>query len=699
MMGVAPAVCVIAIMCADITGEGRYRQARSAETQGRYTQALEGYAHVAEGAGPLALYAQARAAACLAAEGETDRAIAAYTTLIEQAEDGPWIRMATAELALLFQEHQKASDAAPYFDQILDVPHQPWWYDRYVWRAHENAFDLPGDHNQSAIFFETIVETSIYKAKRVDASRVLADSNADRHRLLGVVGLIRAGAKTEARRRLDAMAKEGAGDSAFAPRVAFLKSLLNVNAATPLPEAGVLEPLDEAPWVRQALAHLVNAYGAQGAFEPAKALCDVLVAVCPDAPEAGEALWRYAQWARKKGHPQKAFDAYMELAVIAPGHRYADDALLHAAELEGDLDGNEKALALLKQLAETYPTRRLAPKAWITVARLHKQGNNDDAMVSALKQAADGPLGQYYVHRAGQRLHEMHLDGPSSTPKVLLAGDETLIRPQPWPARTSGALPEQILNDVRYQRLQFFGENGFEEGEWEALHLLAGDADSLWDGLLHRVLAETGLAHTASQHLAQVQSRPAAEARRAENLRVHYPRVHWASVQRLGKEAGVDPYLILAVGRQESTFRPNLTSHAGARGLMQIMPATAKWMAEVDPDISKEDADRYHDPIASLRLGAFYLRRMLDTWDGNVVYALASYNGGPGNTRKWVKTHGSKSLESFVESIPYSETQDFVKRVLGNYAAYYSLYPAHSASPAMAQSQEKPAPSRQEPTI
>jgi len=91
-------------------------------------------------------------------------------------------------------------------------------------------------------------------------------------------------------------------------------------------------------------------------------------------------------------------------------------------------------------------------------------------------------------------------------------------------------------------------------------------------------------------------------------------------------------------------------------------------------------ADDLEDPVHSLRLGARYLKRMLERWDGNVVYALASYNAGPGNCSKWKKNKGNVPLETFIESIPFDETRDYVKMVLANYAAYRSLYDASSGS-------------------
>jgi soluble lytic murein transglycosylase len=159
-----------------------------------------------------------------------------------------------------------------------------------------------------------------------------------------------------------------------------------------------------------------------------------------------------------------------------------------------------------------------------------------------------------------------------------------------------------------------------------------------------------------------------------ERLRIRYPRPYWEYVSALSEELDLDPYLILSIARQESTYRPGLTSHAGAKGVMQLMPRTAKWLGETDKLVSRNASRRLHEPRHSLRMGAVYFRRMLDRSDGNVAYALASYNAGPGNFDKWRKRSPNQSIEEFVEAIPFNETRSYVKRILAHYATYKSIY-------------------------
>ena len=93
--------------------------------------------------------------------------------------------------------------------------------------------------------------------------------------------------------------------------------------------------------------------------------------------------------------------------------------------------------------------------------------------------------------------------------------------------------------------------------------------------------------------------------------RLLYPRVYWPLVQEVAAETGLDPYLLLAVAKQESTFRARIQSTAGATGVMQLMPATAQWLGEVESGIGAKEASDLYSARNSLRLGAYYLQRLL----------------------------------------------------------------------------------------
>lgn len=140
------------------------------------------------------------------------------------------------------------------------------------------------------------------------------------------------------------------------------------------------------------------------------------------------------------------------------------------------------------------------------------------------------------------------------------------------------------------------------------------------------------------------------------------------------KLASVDKAAVYAVARQESRFRADAISSAGARGLMQLMPATAKETAgKVGLEYSSNRLTS--DPAYNALLGSTYLAAQLDRFDGSLVLAAAAYNAGGGNAAKWVAAYGDPRSDKvdpvvWVELIPFEETRTYVKRVLGNYVVY-----------------------------
>ena len=137
----------------------------------------------------------------------------------------------------------------------------------------------------------------------------------------------------------------------------------------------------------------------------------------------------------------------------------------------------------------------------------------------------------------------------------------------------------------------------------------------------------------------------------------------------------VEPALMHAVIRQESAFDTKAISRAGARGLMQLMPATAKAVAR-RLKIQHSKQRLVSDPVHNLRLGSAYLDQLRDTYDGSLILTLAAYNAGPGNVKRWVRLNGDprdfSTLDAidWIESIPAPETRNYVQRVLENMTIY-----------------------------
>jgi soluble lytic murein transglycosylase-like protein len=173
----------------------------------------------------------------------------------------------------------------------------------------------------------------------------------------------------------------------------------------------------------------------------------------------------------------------------------------------------------------------------------------------------------------------------------------------------------------------------------------------------------------------------------------NYPIPHW--VYSLPEDA--DKALILAIAKTESRFKPFAESHRGAIGLMQLMPATAKYMVGKKPDflelvsmnsdVSSIDSNGdaytpknpfdFKDPFVSLAIGTQYIHYLQDKKyiGDNLVYTLAAYNAGPSNLLEWKRRFGTRSEEAFIKAIPFKETRNYVRKVMKDYNHYKTLLP------------------------
>ncbi|MBE9192607.1 transglycosylase SLT domain-containing protein [Gloeocapsopsis crepidinum LEGE 06123] len=149
-----------------------------------------------------------------------------------------------------------------------------------------------------------------------------------------------------------------------------------------------------------------------------------------------------------------------------------------------------------------------------------------------------------------------------------------------------------------------------------------------------------------------------------------YPFPFFEEITTWSQKRQLNPFLVTALIRQESRFEPKIRSVAGAVGLMQVMPSTGEWIAQ------KIDLKEYNkeNPQDNMRLGTWYLDHTHEQYDNNSMLAIASYNAGPGNVSKWLRTLNTRDPDEFVEAIPFEETRGYVRQVFGNYWNYLRLY-------------------------
>lgn len=152
-----------------------------------------------------------------------------------------------------------------------------------------------------------------------------------------------------------------------------------------------------------------------------------------------------------------------------------------------------------------------------------------------------------------------------------------------------------------------------------------------------------------------------------------YPRPYWGDIQLFSKEKQMDPYLVIALIRQESAFNPKAKSSANAMGLMQMIPPVAELEA-TKANISNFQIDSLYSPTMALRLGVQHLRSLIDRFQDSWVPSIGSYNAGFEPMDKWLKVYQSEYPAAFIERISYTETRNYVKSILRNYINYQRIY-------------------------
>ena len=156
-----------------------------------------------------------------------------------------------------------------------------------------------------------------------------------------------------------------------------------------------------------------------------------------------------------------------------------------------------------------------------------------------------------------------------------------------------------------------------------------------------------------------------------ENL---FPRPYWEDLKKHSLLNQLDPFLVASLIRQESEFNPAAYSRANAMGLMQLLPTVGKGMAK-EVKLRGFSNTELFVPNINLQLGTRYFKRMVDHYNGQVEYALAAYNAGEDRVDEWRKSSNFKDVEEFVESIPFTETREYVQAIKRNAVLYKLLYP------------------------
>lgn len=392
----------------------------------------------------------------------------------------------------------------------------------------------------------------------------------------------------------------------------------------------------------------------------------------PEGRELAEASRRLLLLlAVERGRFREALPLARALAASGPEPTESRE---QAAWIEGllrhALGDQAGALEALAAFQERFPNSDYAPASWYWTARARLEQRDAAGARQALRRVlARWPNG-YYGLLAGRRLAALDAANPDTPPGPL----PTAEGPDPCPDPAAQPPAEAAPSLERAALLEAGLLPELAERELAALLQLHPRDPAC-------VLRYARLAETLGNHAGAVRavgrafwaclSRGTREGL-APLRELVYPSRYGELIERNLAGSGVDADIVRGLIRQESFFDPDAVSGAGAVGLMQVLPSTARSQAEKYGERGFK-ADSLKDPAVNIRFGVRYFLERYREYDGSLPLTLASYNAGRVKVGVWREFLGGLDQELFVEFIPYTETRDYVKRILGNQAMYRLL--------------------------
>ena len=321
-----------------------------------------------------------------------------------------------------------------------------------------------------------------------------------------------------------------------------------------------------------------------------------------------------------------------------------------SAYVRGDFNGAEKLLIFIR---DTYRNPNVKRQAEYWRARsIERTGKNEEAAAVYISLAG-APYADLYV--LFSQAHGARHQDPNVNPLKVQRPDWPEIAEKDMPAEMRLAYELTALADARDARLEI-QRNLKRSNQPYADALLADLYNSSGDMLLMMRSARRAFPQLATVEQDSVPT---------YFLRMYYPLKYEGAIVKNAKKNDVDPFLVMGLIHQESTFNPLARSPVGAVGLMQLMPPTAKEIAR-----RLHSSSNVEDPEVNIQLGTFYFRQLVDMFRGAALLAVASYNAGMGNVLRWRRAAPHRPMDEFIESMPFPETRNYVKRVTMLSASY-----------------------------
>jgi soluble lytic murein transglycosylase len=367
----------------------------------------------------------------------------------------------------------------------------------------------------------------------------------------------------------------------------------------------------------------------------------------------------------------QALDAFRELQQRFPKGSRASYAHWKAAWLTFRLGRNDEARKEFEEQIAVYPDGNETSAALYWRARLAEE-DKDPALARAFYQKLSDRYRNYYYAELGRdRMKKL----PAST---VQPGEYPLLeRVPPLEHAEKISLEEPPAEDLHLQKAKLLSNGGLVDFAVRELQAASSDDKGNWE------LAETAQIYTDTGHYDRAievmkRSVPSYFAVDIPTLPREYwealfPRPYWSDLKKFSVANGLDPYLVASLIRQESEFNPLAVSHANAVGLMQLLPRTGRVVARQE-SLKRYAASQLYTPAVNLELGTRYFKGMVDQFGGSFEHALAAYNAGSDRVEEWMGQGPYRDSPEFVESIPFTETREYVQAIMRNASVYRQLY-------------------------
>ncbi|PYP90149.1 MAG: hypothetical protein DMF61_00090 [Blastocatellia bacterium AA13] len=429
----------------------------------------------------------------------------------------------------------------------------------------------------------------------------------------------------------------------------------------------------------EAMYYQVEAYRRAEQAAQAAAATDKLLARFPKSKWAENALFNLANTLNKQGRTAEASTRFRQLVTAFPSGDYAPEASYNLGWHAYQSRQFSDAARLLEQhiARYRYPASRYLGEAGLWAGKSEEYIGGKARALALYDLVAQRYRYGYHGYIAGRRAAALRAANPSLRPEEPRPGSdlehvrENLLFVDKVVETWDGSESKRV---ARADDLEIIGLSELAIREMNEALKDYSSSPKL-NLRLAQTYARRGDSFQATLILRRgypdLYSYAESDVPR-EAWEIFFPLRNWDLIKQEAKRYGLDPYMAAGLIRQESVFNPTAISHSGARGLMQLMPATAQLIAKRQGGERVTTADLYN-PLLNIKLGMGYLADMMGQF-GRIEFAAAAYNAGPGRARQWIAERGSSDIEDWIESIPFSETRGYVQGVLRYAANYRRLY-------------------------